>query len=135
MVGTRNIEIWQGLSPPLSLLDDQPESLCGRDIACVTPTTQDYEGIVQIRKAKLSEEAIVGEGGKTSLLQQLSISEVGILLGRHRGAFLEHVQVLVHHYRPGILEVEALVLNFHALSCNLVKSHDDILPFAAMVGE
>ena len=116
MVTTRNIEIWQGLSLPLSLLDDQPESLCRLDTAFATPTTQDYEGVVQIREAKVSEAAIVGEGGKTSLLQQLSIVKVGILLYRHRGAFLEYVQVLVHHYRPGAFEVEALVLNLHALS-------------------
>jgi len=55
MQATRNIEIWQGLFDPLSLLDNQPESLCGHVeyvFATDTPTTQDYEGVVQIHKAK-----------------------------------------------------------------------------------
>ena len=68
MVTTRNIEIWQGLSPPLSLLDNQPESLCRLDTSAI-PTTQDYEGVVYIRNAKVIEVAIEGEGGKRSLLQ------------------------------------------------------------------
>jgi len=77
----------------------------------------------------------VGEGGKRSLLQQLSIVKVGILLGRHRGTSFERVQVLLHHYRPGILKVEALVLNLHALSCNLVKSHDGTVESTCREGE
>ena len=121
---------------PLSNLHDQYVSLCGLDTVIVTPTSQDYAGVVQIRKAKLFEMVIVGEGGKRSLLQQLSIVKVGVLLGRHRGAKCKHEQVLLHHYRPGILKVEALVLNLCALSCNLVKSHDDTFKFgASRVGE
>jgi len=116
MVKTRNIEIWQGLSPPLSNLYDQPESLCRLVKAIDTPTTQDYEGVGHIRDCKPFEVAIVGEGGKTGLLQQLSIVKVGILLYRHRGAICKHVQVLVDHYRLSILKVEALVLNLYALS-------------------
>ena len=48
MLVTRNIEIWQGLSLPLSNLYDQPESLCGWDTVFVTPTSQDYEGVGHI---------------------------------------------------------------------------------------
>ena len=68
---------------------------------------------------------IVREIRKRSLLQQLSIVKVGILLGRHRGSSFKYDQVLLHHYRLGAFEVKSWVLELLAVSCNLVKSHDD----------
>ena len=68
MVGTRYIEIWQRILMPLSLLHDQHEGLCGHDAAFVLPTSQDDEGVCQIRDAKVLEVDVMGEGGKSSLL-------------------------------------------------------------------
>ena len=52
----------------------------------------------------------VGKVGQGSHDQVISAEEFGNLVSRHRDTLLEGEQLLLHEYRLGVLEVQAVVL-------------------------